>query len=181
MKNGKHNFFKYGNASKLEAGQQLSWLTSSQLAQEAQVQTNNDTIYESNIYGHLTRAHRDKSNKDSAFIVDSLNFQSPVHSVTSAFTKHTKSFLQKCQQVTKSKMLSGETLYSISSVTFVGGIVAMFWFVMWKYVFEPNPLIRDFFDLDRQPKLQTEAKKLWSPTRTSSKSSNSQLALTDQG
>lgn len=56
-------------------------------------------------------------------------------------------------------MLSAEALYSISSVTFVGGIVAMFWFVMWKYVFEPNPLIRDFFDLDRQPKVRDERKK----------------------
>ena len=54
---------KYGNASKLEAGQQLSWLTSSQLAQEAQVQTNNDNRIESNIYGHLTRAHRDNQTR----------------------------------------------------------------------------------------------------------------------
>lgn len=56
-------------------------------------------------------------------------------------------------------MLSGETLYSISSVTFVGGIVAMFWYVMWKYVFEPNPLIRDFFDLDRPKVVRDKRKK----------------------
>jgi hypothetical protein len=48
-------------------------------------------------------------------------------------------------------MISSEMLYSISSITFVGGFVLMFWVLMWKYVFEPNPLVRDFFDLDRKP------------------------------
>jgi nitrate reductase NapE component len=50
-----------------------------------------------------------------------------------------------------SVMISSEMLYSISSITFVGGFVLMFWVLMWKYVFEPNPLVRDFFDLDRKP------------------------------
>ena len=27
-------------------------------------------------------------------------------------------------------------------------VVALFWYVMWKFVLEPNPLIREFFDLD---------------------------------
>ena len=58
-----------------------------------------------------------------------------------------------------STMLFREILYSISSITFVGGIVAMFWFVMWKYVFEPNPLIRDFFDLDRRQRVRATTNK----------------------
>jgi hypothetical protein len=27
-------------------------------------------------------------------------------------------------------------------------VVAFFWYCLWKFVLEPNPLIRDFFDLD---------------------------------
>jgi hypothetical protein len=54
---------------------------------------------------------------------------------------------------------TGEILYSISSVTCVAGVVIMFWYIMWKYVFEPNPLIRDFFDLDRKPKNRASNKK----------------------
>ena len=27
-------------------------------------------------------------------------------------------------------------------------VVAIFWYVMWKFVFEPNPVVREFFDLD---------------------------------
>ena len=61
--------------------------------------------------------------------------------------------------ILNSTMLFQEIAYSVSSVTFVGGIVAMFWFVMWKYVFEPNPLIRDFFDLDRRQRVHHTANK----------------------
>lgn len=31
-------------------------------------------------------------------------------------------------------------------------IVSVFWTIMWKFVLEPNPLIRDFFDLDQGKK-----------------------------
>lgn len=27
-------------------------------------------------------------------------------------------------------------------------IVFILWYIMWKFVFEPNPIIREFFDLD---------------------------------
>ena len=56
-------------------------------------------------------------------------------------------------------MISSEMLYSISSITFVGGFVLMFWILMWKYVFEPNPLVRDFFDLDRKPTHKLDQKR----------------------
>lgn len=35
----------------------------------------------------------------------------------------------------------------------------MFWILMWKYVFEPNPLVRDFFDLDRKPTQKLDQKR----------------------
>lgn len=35
-------------------------------------------------------------------------------------------------------------------VGIVLSIIAVFWYIMWKFAFEPNPLIRDFFDLDRK-------------------------------
>lgn len=31
-------------------------------------------------------------------------------------------------------------------------IVATLWTLLWKFVLEPNPLVRDFFDLDKKPK-----------------------------
>jgi len=32
------------------------------------------------------------------------------------------------------------------------GIVFALWYVMWKFVFENNPEIREFFDLDKKSK-----------------------------
>ncbi len=29
-------------------------------------------------------------------------------------------------------------------------VIIFFWYLMWKLVLEPNPLIRDFFDLDQK-------------------------------
>ncbi len=31
-------------------------------------------------------------------------------------------------------------------------VVFGFWYLMWKFVLEPNPLVRDFFDLDQKPR-----------------------------
>ena len=31
-------------------------------------------------------------------------------------------------------------------------IVILFWYIFWKLVLEPNPLVRDFFDLDEKKK-----------------------------
>lgn len=63
------------------------------------------------------------------------------------------------RSISLSEMLLSETLYSISSIALVGSFVIFFWVLMWKYVFEPNPLVRDFFDLDRKPKVDGSSKK----------------------
>ena len=34
------------------------------------------------------------------------------------------------------------------------GIIAVFWLLFWKYALAPNPLIREFFDLDRRKEEQ---------------------------
>ena len=41
--------------------------------------------------------------------------------------------------------------YLIFSVLTILAVVAILWFVMWKFVFEPNPVIREFFDLNAMP------------------------------
>ena len=40
------------------------------------------------------------------------------------------------------------------AVSFIGtlAIVFLFWYIMWKFVLEPNPDVRDFFDLDKNNK-----------------------------
>lgn len=35
-------------------------------------------------------------------------------------------------------------------------IVILFWYIFWKFVLEPNPLVRDFFDLDTNKKVQKD-------------------------
>ena len=47
---------------------------------------------------------------------------------------------------------------SAASLAIVLAIVAIFWTIMWKFVFEPNPLIRDFFDLDQAERLKNKNK-----------------------
>ncbi|RYG94493.1 DUF4750 domain-containing protein [archaeon] len=44
-------------------------------------------------------------------------------------------------------MLEASVLFGILLL-----IVATLWFLLWKFVLEPNPLVRDFFDLDKKPK-----------------------------
>ena len=50
-----------------------------------------------------------------------------------------------------------DVINSISSVIIVFVIVCFLWFGFWKLVLEPNPIIRDFFDLDK-PKKDRKAK-----------------------
>jgi hypothetical protein len=37
---------------------------------------------------------------------------------------------------------------TLFSLLIVGAFVSMLWYILWKSAFEPNPLVRDFFDLD---------------------------------
>jgi hypothetical protein len=51
------------------------------------------------------------------------------------------------------------TLQVLIPVTLLLLAIALFWYLMWKFVLESNPLVRDFFDLDLKikiPSKQTE-------------------------
>lgn len=39
-------------------------------------------------------------------------------------------------------------LLHISAILFICLVIIFLWYFLWKVVLEPNPLIRDFFDLD---------------------------------
>jgi hypothetical protein len=39
---------------------------------------------------------------------------------------------------------------AVASVVLLLLIVAVFWYFFWTYALAPNPLIREFFDLDRK-------------------------------
>ena len=41
-----------------------------------------------------------------------------------------------------------EALKSLASLAVVFLIIYVLWYTLWKLVFEPNPIVRDFFDLD---------------------------------
>ena len=45
-------------------------------------------------------------------------------------------------------MSSQAVFYSVASVLVIIVAIMCLWFLLWKFVLEPNPLIRDFFDLD---------------------------------
>ncbi len=40
----------------------------------------------------------------------------------------------------------------VAPVALVIVVAVVFWTLMWKFVLEPNPLIREFFDLDLKKK-----------------------------
>lgn len=42
--------------------------------------------------------------------------------------------------------------YSLVSLLVIISVIAVLWLLLWKFVLEPNPLIRDFFDLDVKPR-----------------------------
>lgn len=43
-------------------------------------------------------------------------------------------------------------IFSVGSVLFILCFIGILWTLMWKFVLEPNPVIRDFFELDKQKK-----------------------------
>lgn len=47
--------------------------------------------------------------------------------------------------------MQNEYLGLLAALAFLFIIVLFLWFVFWKLILEPNPLIRDFFDLDLKP------------------------------
>ena len=52
-----------------------------------------------------------------------------------------------------------DILAYISVVLAILAVVFVCWLVLWKFILEPNPLVRDFFDLDLKPKDTTNSKK----------------------
>ena len=44
-----------------------------------------------------------------------------------------------------------EIAYTFLSGLSVMAVIIVLWYALWKLVLEPNPLVRDFFDLDRKP------------------------------
>lgn len=49
-----------------------------------------------------------------------------------------------------------EALKSFASIAVVFIIIYLLWYILWKLAFEPNPLVRDFFDLDSNKAHQKE-------------------------
>lgn len=39
-------------------------------------------------------------------------------------------------------------LYFVVSLFLTALSVTFFWFLLWKFILEPNPVVREFFDLD---------------------------------
>ena len=42
-------------------------------------------------------------------------------------------------------------LRGLASIAVVVLVISILWLVLWKFVLEQNPLIREFFDLDKKP------------------------------
>lgn len=53
---------------------------------------------------------------------------------------------------TAAKMSMKQVLYSIASLLVIVAAILLLWVILWKFVLEPNPLVRDFFDLDLKDK-----------------------------
>jgi hypothetical protein len=43
-------------------------------------------------------------------------------------------------------------LYFLVSFVLVFAFVVLFWYLLWKFVLEQNPAVRDFFDMDVKKK-----------------------------
>ena len=50
-------------------------------------------------------------------------------------------------------MLLKQAAYAIASFIVVIFVIALLWLVLWKFVLAPNPIVREFFDLDSGEKL----------------------------
>jgi hypothetical protein len=55
---------------------------------------------------------------------------------------------------------AARSIASLSKVVAVIIIIAVFWVLFWRYCLAPNPLIREFFDLDRRKELARRGKKV---------------------
>lgn len=47
---------------------------------------------------------------------------------------------------------SSPIIFTVCCFTLVGCLIVVLWTLLWKFVLEPNPIIREFFDLDRRRK-----------------------------
>jgi hypothetical protein len=43
-----------------------------------------------------------------------------------------------------------QILYSLFGVLIILLVIGLLWALLWKLILEPNPVVRDFFDLDRK-------------------------------
>jgi hypothetical protein len=50
-------------------------------------------------------------------------------------------------------MIKHNIIYLFLALSLVIFSIVFLWYILWKYVLEPNPLIRDFFDLDDNKKI----------------------------
>jgi len=50
-------------------------------------------------------------------------------------------------------------LYSAFSLGIVLFIILLLWLFLWKVILEPNPIIREFFDLDQKEKTTSRVKR----------------------
>jgi hypothetical protein len=50
------------------------------------------------------------------------------------------------------EMSMKQVVYSIASLLVIVAAILLLWVILWKFVLEPNPLVRDFFDLDLKDK-----------------------------
>ena len=48
---------------------------------------------------------------------------------------------------------------TLATLVFALAIVATLWYIMWKFAFEPNPIVREFFDLDKKSNDENNSKK----------------------
>ena len=51
-----------------------------------------------------------------------------------------------------------EIVRVLLAIIFVVLVVVILWYIVWKNVLEPNPLLRDFFDLDQKPSKKHKTK-----------------------
>lgn len=63
-----------------------------------------------------------------------------------------------------------QAAYYCISIILIVFVILLFWVILWKFALEPNPLVRDFFDLDVKKKVKKSA---WcAPTKQSTNNSN---------
>lgn len=48
---------------------------------------------------------------------------------------------------------------TLATLVFALCIVTSLWYIMWKFAFEPNPIVREFFDLDKKSDSEKNSQK----------------------